>query len=287
MRHPKRQLRRQKMLRLRNQIPNFKFSHPPFPMSSPSQQPTNKPDLDESINVTKAHGRVDRETAATAREERLVDNGHEPVSLWVIVACGIVLLIAGGVLGKAGTLFSYGSTFQEGYVRGKAPGAGDEGPVAKTALAAFSGKGAKIYSKCNGCHGADGRGDGANYPSLAGSKWVAGDTQKLAMVILNGLQGPTSTGKVYGAGIMPAQGAGMGAEDLAGVMTYIRNSFGNASGDVVTVEMAQAALELSAARAKGGPVNAEEIAADHMTMLPGEALDPITLVNPATLKPVE
>lgn len=256
-------------------------------MSSPSQQPTNKPDLDESINVTKAHGRVDRETAAAMREKRLADNGHEPVALWVIVACGIVLLIAGGVLGKAGTLFSYNRVFKEDYVRGKAPGEVTVA-AAKPALAAFSAKGAKIYSKCNGCHGADGKGDGANYPSLAGSEWVLGDTEKFAMIILNGLQGPISTGKTYGAGVMPAQGAGMGAEDLAGVMTFVRNSFGNATGDIVTVEMAQAALDISASRAKAGQmVTAEEIAADHMKMLPGEPVDPTAPVNPATLKPAE
>jgi len=257
-------------------------------MSSPSQKPTSKPDLDESINVTKAHGRVDRETSAAAREKRLADNGHEPVSLWVIVACGVVLLIAGGVLGKAGTLFSYGDTFKADYVRGKAPGAAEEGPASKPALAAFSSKGAKIYSKCNGCHGADGKGDGANYPSLAGSEWVLGDTEKFAMIILNGLQGPISTGKTYGAGVMPPQSAGMGAEDLAGVMTYVRNSFGNATGDVVTIEMAQAALDISSSRAAAGQmVTAEEIAADHMKMLPGDPLEPTTPVNPATLEPVE
>jgi mono/diheme cytochrome c family protein len=252
-----------------------------------STRPTPKPDLDESINVTQAHGRVVRENAATSREKRIADNGHEPVSLWVIAACGIVLLIAGGVLGDAGTFFSYNNTFKEGYVRGAAPGAGDTGPQPKAALAAFSSKGAKIYSKCNGCHGADGRGDGANYPSLAGSEWVIGDTQTLAMVILNGLQGPTSTGKTYGAGIMPAQGAGMSAEDLSSVMTFVRNSFGNSAGDIVTVEMAQKAMEVSAAREKTGqPVTAEEIAAKHNTMLPGEQIDPATMVNPVTLAPV-
>ncbi|MEP2775020.1 MAG: c-type cytochrome [Luteolibacter sp.] len=257
-------------------------------MSSPDPQQSNKPDLDESINVTQAHGRVERETAATARERRIADNGHEPVALWVIVACGIVLLIAGGVLGGAGTLFSYGNTFKEGYVRDKAPGSGDEGPAPKPALAAFSSKGQKVYSKCNGCHGADGKGDGANYPSLAGSEWVLGDTQKLAMIILNGLQGPTSTGKVYGAGIMPAQGSGMTAQDLAGLMTFVRNSFGNSAGDVVTVEMAEKALEISASREKAGQsVTADEIKAKHMVMLEGEALDPASLVDPAKLTPAE
>lgn len=255
-------------------------------MSSPSQNP--KPDLDETINVTQAHGRVERETAATIREKRIADNGHEPVSLWVIAACGIVLLVAGGVLGNAGTLFSYDNTFKEGYVRGKPPGAADEGPKPKAALAAYSKKGANIYSSCNGCHGADGKGDGVNFPSLAGSEWVLGDTQKFAMIILNGLQGPTSTGKTYGAGVMPAAGAALNAADLATLMTYVRNSFGNTSGDIVTAEMAQNALDVSAARAKvGQAVTGEEIAADHMKMLSGEPLAPETMVNPITLAPVE
>jgi mono/diheme cytochrome c family protein len=257
-------------------------------MSSPSQQPNPKPDLEESINVTKVHGRVASESAASAREKRLADNGREPVSLWVIFACGIVLLIAGGVLGNAGTLFSYNSTFREGYIRNKAPGGAADGPVPAPALAAFINRGAKVYSKCNGCHGANGRGDGANYPSLVDSEWVVGDDQKLAMIILNGLQGPTSTGKVYGAGIMPAQGAGMTAGDLAGLMTYVRNSFGNATGDVTTIEIAQAALDISNQRERAGqPVTAEEIAAAHATKLPGEPLDPSAMVSPQNLTPVE
>lgn len=256
-------------------------------MSSSSPQSNKKPDLDESIDVTKVHGRVERETAATLRERRIADNGHEPVALWVIVACAFALLIAGGVLGDAGTLFSYNTSFKPGYVRGKAPGAGQEGPLPKPALVAFSNRGAKIYSKCNGCHGADGKGDGANYPSLAGSKWALGDTEKFAMIVLNGLQGPTSSGKTYGAGVMPAQGAGMTAEDLAGVMTYVRNSFGNESGDVVTTEMAANALEISAARSNAGQaVTAAEIASDHMKMLEGEPLDPTTLVDPSKLTPL-
>jgi len=256
-------------------------------MSSQSQN--SKPDLDETINVTKAHGRVVSESAAAAREKRLADNGHEPVSLWVIAACGIVLLIAGGVLGNAGTLFSYDNTFKEGYVRGKAPGGGDDGPPPKEALVAYGAKGATIYSaNCGGCHGPDHKGDGVNYPSLVGSDWVLGDTEKFAMIILNGLQGPTSTGKTYGAGIMGAIGAGLSAQELAVLMTHVRNSFGNTSGDIVTVEMAQAAIDISAKRSKAGqPLTAEEITSEHMKMLPGEPLDPTTMVKPATLAPIE
>jgi cytochrome c len=150
-------------------------------------------------------------------------------------------------------------------------------------------RGAKIYSvKCNGCHGADAKGDGANYPSLAGSNWVTGETERLAMIILNGLHGPMSTGKTYGgAGGMPAQGVGLSQEDLAGLMTYVRNNFGNSVGDVVTAEMAKAAMEISGKRANAGQqVTAEELSADHIKNLPGEPLDPKTLVDPLTLVPV-
>lgn len=250
-------------------------------MSSPNQ----KPDLEDSINVTEAHGRVVREAAACAREKRIASNGSEPISLSVLAACGVVAVVAGGILGSGGNLFAYGTTFREGYVRSAAPGAADEGPKPKEALAAYMAKGAKIYSaKCNGCHGPDAKGNGSTYPSLVGSPWVVAETERFAMIILNGLEGPTSSGKTYG--VMPPQGIGMSPEDLAGVMTYVRNNFGNSTGDVVTAEMAKAAIEVSSARKNAGKmVTGTELTADHVKALPGEPLDPKTLVDPVTLAP--
>ncbi len=249
--------------------------------------PNEKPDLDDSINVTEAHGPVVRDAAACAREKRIVENGVAPISLWALVACGVVLLIAGGILGDAGRWFSYGTLFRENYVRTPAGGAEDSGPVPKEALAAYMAKGSKIYSaKCNGCHGSDGKGNGSTYPSLAGTPWPNGETQFFAMIILNGMQGPVHDGITYG--VMPAQGIGMTPEDLAGVMTYIRSSFGNTKGDVITLDMAKAAIEISAARKiVGSPVTAEELSADHLKDLPGEKLDPKTLLDPITLAPAK
>lgn len=251
-------------------------------MSSPSQ----KPDLEETINVAEAHERVDREVAAAAREKRIDDQGSEPITLWVLAVCGLVAVIAGGILGAGGKLFAYGNLFRDSYVRAVAPGEGDSGPMPKAALDAFMAKGSKIYSaKCNGCHQGDAKGNN-NYPSLVGSEWVTGETERLAMIILNGLSGPTSTGKSYPGG-MPAQ-LGLSATDLATVMTYVRNNFGNSTGDVVTVEMAEAALEISGNRKKvGQQTTGEELAANHAKPLPGEPLDPDTLVDPITLVPVE
>ncbi len=244
------------------------------------------PDLDESINVTQAHDRVVREAAAAAREKRIADNGREPTALWLIVVCGIVAMIAGAVLGDAGRFFAYATTFRPDYVRAVPEGADATGPEPRAALAAFAARGSRIYSaQCQGCHGSDGRG-GSGYPTLSGSEWVIGDTQTLAMIIINGMEGPISTGETYG--VMPGQATSMSPQDLAGVMTYVRNSFGNETGDVTTIEMAANAFEISDNRdSPGAPVNAEEIRAAHAAMLPGDPLDPEILVDPISLEPVE
>ena len=246
----------------------------------------SKPDLEESVNVTEAHDRVVRGAAAAARENKLKENGAEPVSLTVMLLCAIPLLSAGWALGNAGTLFSYKDTVKDGYVRVIPPDDDAKGAPPKEALAAYMAKGAKLYSKCSGCHGPDGKGDGNAYPSLAGSEWVSGETERFAMIVLNGLGGPTSTGKTFG--VMPAQGAGMKGEDLAALMTYVRNSFGNKTGDVVTKQMGAAALEISNARPKvGTAVSADELTADHLKNLPGDSLDSKMMLDPITLEPAE
>ena len=246
----------------------------------------SKPDLEESVNVTESHDRVLRGAAAASRENKLTENGAEPVSMWVMALCFIPVLFAGWTAFGYGTpLFSYKDTVRTGYVQVIPPDA--DGAVAQpeAAVLVYAKKGAKLYSKCSGCHGSDGRGDGNAYPSLAGSAFANGEHERFAMIVLNGLTGPTSYGKTYG--VMPAQGAGMSPEDLACLMTYVRNSFGNKTGDVVTKQMAGEALKISGARAKAGaPVTADELNADHKKNLPGDVLAPDTLIDPITLEPV-
>ena len=248
-------------------------------------QDSNKPDLDESLNVTTSHEQMLRESAAVAREKHVDEGGKEPMSLWIFGACAVVALVGGGALGKAGSLFNYDETVRPGYVR-RVLDTDDGGALPPVpALKAYMAKGEKIYGKCIGCHAPDGKGGGA-FPALAGSEWVLGDTERLAMIVLNGLSGPSSTGKTWG--VMPAQGIGMSPTDLAAVMTYTRNSFGNSSGDVITTEMATEAMKISEARANpGSPVTAEELSAEHMKALPGEPLDPASMVDPVSLEPAE
>ena len=248
--------------------------------------PNNSPDLEESSGATVAEGAAAHGNGGGRPES----NENEAVPLWVLAACGVALLIAGRILdlGGGGGLLDYQKMFRTRYERTPPPGSAEQGPPPKEALAAYMAKGAKIYgAKCIVCHGPEAKGDGANFPALAGSKWATGETERFSMIILNGLKGPMSTGKSYGAG-MPSQAIpSLSPEDFSGVMTYVRNHFGNNTGDVVTVEMAKAAMTISAARSNAGlQVTGDELTADHLKPLPGKALDPKAMVDPITLAPV-
>ena len=247
--------------------------------------PNSKPDLEDSINVTEAHGKVVREAAACAREKRIVENGIEPVSFG----------LSSPVEWSCSSLAEFSAVAASCSLTARLPRGirpdtrrwrGRYRPGAEGSARRLHGEGLEIYSaKCNGCHGSDAKGNGSTFPSCR-LHLGHGETERLAMIILNGLEGPVSNGTTYG--VMPPQGIGMTPEDLAGIMTYVRNNFGNAVGDVVTTDMAKAAIEISAARKNAGKsATAAELTADHVKALPGDVLDPKTLLDPITLAPAK
>ena len=93
--------------------------------------------------------------------------------------------------------------------------------------------GKAAFMTCAACHGMDGQGVAAGpkkmAPSLTASKIAVGDPSVLALVITHGIAKETQD---Y-LGMMAPLGAALDDEKLAGVMTYVRNSFGN-TGSVVT-----------------------------------------------------
>jgi mono/diheme cytochrome c family protein len=92
--------------------------------------------------------------------------------------------------------------------------------------------GATLYkSVCFACHGTDGRGapkpgaEGSTIaPPLADSRRVLGNEGAAIAIVLHGLQGKVD-GVDYGAPMVPMNS--YSDTDLANVLTYIRNSFGN------------------------------------------------------------
>jgi len=99
---------------------------------------------------------------------------------------------------------------------------------------------ANIYNTyCSSCHQRNGKGDGNRFPPLAGSEWVNGEKTKLIGVVLNGLQGPiTVKGQQYNE-VMPGHGTFLKDEEIAQVVTYIKNNFGNTPGVVTAQEIAE------------------------------------------------
>jgi len=92
-------------------------------------------------------------------------------------------------------------------------------------------KGALVYSRiCAGCHQNDGNGSASlNAPPLAGSEWVnPNDPSRIIRIVLHGLSGPISVkGQLWGAGVMLAWKDGLNDEEIAHVLSYVRNSWGN------------------------------------------------------------
>ena len=212
-------------------------------------------------------------TLAALREVE-ASSEPKPVRSYQVLSLMVIAILAGITLASVKGLFNYEQKSNPSYVRAIAPGAGDQGPQTVEALAGYMKHGAKIYSaKCGGCHQANGLGDGANFPPLANSKWVTGEPRLTSMIILNGVKGAIEVdGKVWN-GQMPAQGSGLNSKDLAGLLTYLRNSFGNETGDVISMAMAEDAMAISAARAKAGEqMTQAELDADHNQALQGEPL---------------
>ena len=94
------------------------------------------------------------------------------------------------------------------------------------------------FMVCGACHGQNGEGGPAG-PPLAQSEWVTGPVSNLVIIQLRGLKGPiTVAGKEYNfpAGMTPM--AYQTDEQIAGVLTYIRNSFGNKASAVKPEQVA-------------------------------------------------
>lgn len=96
-------------------------------------------------------------------------------------------------------------------------------------------QGAEIYAReahCTTCHMPNGEGQAKTYPPLAGSDWLDGNDERLIKLVLHGLEGPLEVnGKKYG----PEQGTPpmtrfnelLKDDEVAAVLTYVRNSWGN------------------------------------------------------------
>lgn len=85
-------------------------------------------------------------------------------------------------------------------------------------------RGEKVYAtNCAACHNADGSGIPPAFPALKGSAIATGDIEGHVNIVLNGKPGT----------YMAAFGPQLSPVELAAVITYERNAWGNSKGDFI------------------------------------------------------
>lgn len=98
-------------------------------------------------------------------------------------------------------------------------------------------RGKVIYTTyCLACHQADGSGVPRLNPPLIKTKWVVGDKKELINIILKGMDEIIEIDGEEYSNVM-ASHAFLKDQEIADVLTYIRNSFGNKASIVTPAEV--------------------------------------------------
>lgn len=126
--------------------------------------------------------------------------------------------------------------------------------------------GEEIYNRegfCVTCHQPDGLGLSASqFPPLAKSPWVTGNEERLIKLTLHGLMGPLELmGKTYPGQVpMTPYGGMLNDEEIAAVLTFVRNAFDN-KASVISPELVGKVRE--ATKNKQGFYSPAELLSEH------------------------
>ncbi|MGI4887391.1 MAG: c-type cytochrome [Janthinobacterium lividum] len=98
-------------------------------------------------------------------------------------------------------------------------------------------QGKKVYTKyCLTCHQADGGGVSSMNPPLIKTTYVLGDKARLTNILVHGFSEKVDiNGETYN-NVMPAHDF-LTDTEMAAVLTYVRNSFGNKASAVSVAEV--------------------------------------------------
>jgi mono/diheme cytochrome c family protein len=100
--------------------------------------------------------------------------------------------------------------------------------------------GKKIFVQyCLSCHQADGGGVQRLNPPLIKTSYVLGDKNKLINIILKGFSEDVEINGEYYSNTMPAHDF-LKDQEIADVLTYVRNSFGNKASAIKVAEVTSA-----------------------------------------------
>ena len=118
---------------------------------------------------------------------------------------------------------------------GKPGGASAARPLTADEQTLFEKGNTQFTAACVACHQPNGQGLAGLAPSLVYSKWVLGDPRLVARIVLNG--------KATANLVMPPWKATLDDEAVAGVLTFIRRSWGNDADPITVAHVADARRE--------------------------------------------
>jgi mono/diheme cytochrome c family protein len=115
--------------------------------------------------------------------------------------------------------------------------AANKGPDTRT-LDERLASGERIYRvHCAACHQASGQGLTGAFPPLAQSDYLEQGPAAVIRVVLQGMRGPVTVNGVDYDGVMPNLSY-LGDSEVADVLTYVLNSWGNTQGVIEADEVA-------------------------------------------------
>lgn len=134
----------------------------------------------------------------------------------------------------AGCLFVLSCLLMSQTQKPKKPAASSQ---AKSPVQASITRGQQVYAdQCLTCHQADGGGVQNMNPPLIKTKWVLGDKSQLIQIVLKGMTGDIEIDGNSYHNVMPGHEY-LTDQQIADVLTYIRNSFGNKAKAVTVAEV--------------------------------------------------
>ena len=137
------------------------------------------------------------------------------------------------------------------------PGRVGYAPQADTSPSGIIARGKRLYGHCLSCHQPNGRGLPPIYPPLDESDFVNGSPERLASILLHGLEGRIKVnGQTYNQSMPPAPLKS--DADIAAVMCYIRQAWNNI-GDPVDAAFVKGVRE--AIQDHRGPWNTKDLEA--------------------------
>ncbi len=225
-------------------------------MSLPNNDIPHPHDQDEGKNIDYSEHQSVREIhAAAAREKPEPQDGAEPISLWFVTFCFLVLFCGGYYLGAHSGGFR-ADVYNELPAVSLSGGAGVAAPKQDDPVA----RGKKLFvAYCASCHQATGLGQPGVYPSLAGSEKVNGEGGRLVRIVLHGAVGPWQAKSGQYNNAMAAWGIPLTDKKIAQILTYVRQDFGNTAG---AISEDQVAAVRTTTAARKTPYSFEEIMAE-------------------------